>query len=225
MLFHPANLPYWLFLGMGIGLFLLVIVSGGDDGDGDGDLDAEGDGGFEMGQALGWIGFGKAPLILLLATDLSLWGLFGWMLNVTIAGIFGQMPGNLLSGAVLGVSLGLAVAGGGLLARPMGKALATFGEDVSADRLIGCNGTVSSAVIPDDRDGRIGQVNAIDAARNLVSINAVFPEWATVRPVLGDKVLVIDRREQVYFVIVRNSLDEQNWLNSSTSQASQKGDS
>ena len=94
MLFDLANLPYWIFLGMGVLLFLLVIVSGGGDDDididadvdldvdldvdadfgSDTDTDADGEGGIEI---LGWLGIGNAPLILLLATDCSLLGLFG----------------------------------------------------------------------------------------------------------------------------------------------------
>ena len=73
MLFHPANLPYWIFLGMGVLLFLFVIISGGGDDDVDIDTDVDTDADFDFnGLFLGWLGIGKAPLILLLATDLSL---------------------------------------------------------------------------------------------------------------------------------------------------------
>jgi len=90
MLFSPANLPYWIFLGIGVLLFLFMIISGGGEQDFDIDADVDADADFDadsnnqlgFGQFLGWVGIGKAPLILLLATDLSLWGVLGWMLNV-----------------------------------------------------------------------------------------------------------------------------------------------
>ncbi|NEQ25658.1 MAG: DUF1449 family protein, partial [Microcoleus sp. SIO2G3] len=97
MIFNFANLPYWILLGSGVLLYLFVIFSGGGgddadldvDADVDADLDADADvdadgGDFSIASALGWLGIGKAPLVLLLATDLSLWGLLGWMLNITV---------------------------------------------------------------------------------------------------------------------------------------------
>jgi len=220
MLFHSANLPYWIFLGMGVLLFVLVIVSGGGDddlgtdadldSDLDSDLDAESDVSFAA--VLGWLGIGKAPLLLLLATDFSLIGLVGWILNVILGEAIGQPPNGFWVSVVAIAALVIALMVGKLLAQPIGKAFASFGEDTSSDRLIGCLGTVTSAVIPPQAEARIGQVDVIDAARNRVSINAMLPEWAAIAPRLGDQVLVVDRLSQIYLVILKDSPDQDSWL-------------
>lgn len=241
MLFNPANLPYWIFLGMGVLLFLLVIVSGGGDDDIELDADAEidldvdvdvnaeiGDGGLHLDtdsdsegefsalQILGWLGFGKAPLLLLLATDFSLLGLIGWILNVTWAGIWGSFPQGFWAGIVATLALVMSLFLGSLIARPLGKIFASFGEDASGDRLIGCIGTVSSARIPLETEGKIGQVDVLDTARNLVTITANLPEWAKIVPCRNQKVLVIDRQPKSYLVIAKDSSDEDLWLDNSS---------
>jgi hypothetical protein len=101
---------------------------------------------------------------------------------------------------------------GGLISRPLGKIFASFGEDASSDRLIGCIGTVSSAFIPHQHRNKIGQVDVIDSARNLVTINATLPDWANVLPRRGEKVLVIERWEQYYLVVAKDSSDQEHWL-------------
>lgn len=224
MLFNPANISYWIFLSMGVLLFLLVIVSGGgDDGlDVDSDVDVDdldihtdAGGDFSFVQVLGWLGIGKAPLILLLATDFSLWGVFGWMFNVWVGDTTGKVSGVFLGYTVLFVSMLLSVFMGGLVARPIGKIFTEFGEDTSSDRLIGCVGTVSSVYIPSENQARIGQVDALDPTRNLVTINATLPQWATVIPRRGEKVLVIDRQLYSYSVVAKDSLDQDRWLQTS----------
>jgi Protein of unknown function (DUF1449) len=232
-LFDLSNLPYWILLGIGVLLFMLVIISGG--GDDDPDLDADLDLGdspdfdlaaaangevssdqsdFNIAQTLTLLGIGRAPLILLIAIDFSLWGLLGWLANVLLGTILGGWLGGAVSGVILLVSLGLALASGGQIAKPIGKIFAAFGEDVSADRLIGCIGTVSTAAIPVVGQGRIGQVDVLDPARNLVTVNAVLPEWAEMKPQRGMKVLVIERLASSYGVILQNSTDQDRWFNS-----------
>lgn len=220
MLFHLVNLPYWIFLCMGVLLYVLVIVSGGGDDDlgsdadvdADADLDADADADFSLSQVVGWLGFGKAPLLLLLATDFSLIGLFGWMLNVFLGGFLGQPPvGSWVAIVGIGALLS-ALFVGSLLSRPLGQAFASFGEDTGSDRLIGCVGTVSSATIPLHSENRIGQVDVLDAARNRVTIQAATPNWATHPPRFNDKVLVIDRESQIYLVILKDSPDQAHWL-------------
>jgi hypothetical protein len=229
MLFDLANLPYWIFLGMGVLLFLLVIVSGGGDDDLDLDVDADvdvdadiGDNFFEVdtdtdadfsiGQILGWLGIGKAPLILLLATDFSLIGVIGWMLNVAFSSFTGNFPRGLLAVAISVLSVFISLFIGSLIARPLGKIFASFGEDASGDRLIGCHGTVGSVSIPLENQGKIGQVDVLDPARNLVTIHATLPDWASVIPGRGTQVLVIDRQPHSYLVIAKESSDEAKWL-------------
>ncbi|MBD2613347.1 DUF1449 family protein [Nostoc punctiforme FACHB-252] len=223
MLFSLNNLPYWIFLGMGILLFFFMIISGGGgedfdiDADVDVDADVDADSNHELGfgQFLGWAGIGKAPLILLLATDLSLWGVLGWMLNVWIGGVSNNI-GSFIGSIILFGSLIISLLLGGLIAQPIGKIFAEFGEDVSSDRLIGCIGIVTSAYIPTQNQGRIGQVDVLDAKRNLLTISAVLPDWGTVAPQRGERVLIIEHQAQIYVVIAKDSHDEEHWLTNSS---------
>lgn len=211
-LFDFSNLPYWILLGMGVTLFVFVIVSGSGDGegdvDGDADVDADGDGDFNLAQALGWLGMGKAPLILLLAIDLSLWGLLGWMVNVWVGGGVLVLVGALIGSLVLG----------GQIAKPVGKIFEAFGEDTHGDRLIGCIGSVSTARIPTVSEGKVGQVDVLDSAHNLVTVNAILPNWATVIPERGIKVLVIERTAEGYVVICQDSSDQDHWFSTHSSR-------
>ncbi len=236
MLFNPANLSYWIFLAIGIVLFLLVIISGGTDEDLQLDTDVEADidtdleadleaeAEFSTLQILGWLGIGKAPLILLLAMDFSLWGLIGWMLNVAVGNLIGTIPVGFwgLGGAILIGSLVVSLYGGSLIARPVGKIFASFGEDISGDRLIGCVGTVTSKIVPYTNSGKIGQADVLDAARNLVTISVTLPQWARVIPRRGQEVLIVDRQKNSYLAIVNDSPDRDRWLeNSSKIRSSQ----
>ncbi len=209
---------------MGIALFLLAIASGGGDEDidvdadvdvdADADLDADVQGQFSPLKVLGWLGFGQVPLLLLLAIDFSLIGFFGWMLNVIIGESLGKIPSQIFgwAGAIslLAIVLGLFL--GRWIARPIGQLFASFGEDASAGRLIGCLGKVSSADIPKHR---IGQVDVVDADGNRVTISATLPDWATVIPQRRDRALVIDRLPQAYLVIAKESPDSDRWLENS----------
>ena len=205
MLFDLAHLPYWLLLGAGVLMFLFAISAGAVEDE----LDFDADGDFIPIEILGWFGLGKIPLLLLMATDLSLWGFLGWMLNTAL-----KLPGQPISTIVfLGSGLGAFILGG-FLTRPLGQIfIASFGEDASSDRLVGCLGTVSSATIPKANSRKIGQVDAIDPARNLVTINAVVPHSATVVPQRGQEVLIIDYQPPVYIVVANESIDRDRWLN------------
>ncbi|VEP17944.1 conserved membrane hypothetical protein [Hyella patelloides LEGE 07179] len=227
MLFDPANLSYWIFLGIGIALFLLVIISGGgdDDLDLDADVDADldldadadidGDGDFSTLAFLGWLGFGKAPLILLLAIDFSFWGLTGWILNIVVGGLTGSIPTNLigLGGLILLISLSISLSIGSFFARPLGKIFASFGEDISSDRLIGCVGNVASKQVPYEGNKSIAQADILDPANNLVTVAVCLPSWAQEIPVNGQEVLVIEQTEKYYLVIKSEGLDREQWLN------------
>jgi len=241
MLFNLANLPYWLLLGTGVLLFLIVIFSGGGDddadfdtdadldvdadldadldmdlgadlGDSDLDLDLGGGDGLSLGQVLAWFGLGRAPLLLLLAIDLSLWGLGGWMLTVAVGSLAGAPPSGLVAGGVLALSGVVALGLGSVIARPVGKIFAAFSEDASADRLIGCSGTVGSASLPFQSSGKIGQVDLLDAAKNRVSVSAALPDWATITVRRGARVIAIERTPRLYLVIAQDSPDQQRWL-------------
>ncbi|MCC5631782.1 OB-fold-containig protein [Nostoc sphaeroides] len=205
---------------MGVFLFLFMIISGGGgediDTDVDADVDADTNNELSFGQFLGWAGIGKAPLILLLATDLSLWGVFGWMLNVWFGSIINSKVNSLFGVTILFSSMIISLLMGGLIAQPIGKIFAEFGEDASSDRLIGCVGIVTSAYIPIGNQGRIGQVDVLDTKRNLLTVSAVIPDWATIAPQRGEKVLVIEHKAQIYLVIAKDSPDQEQWLANSS---------
>ncbi len=220
MLFDLANFTYWIFLAIGVLLFLLVIFSGGTDedldvdtnADLDVDLDADADADFGPIQILTWFGLGKAPLLLLLAVDFSLWGLIGWMVNVFVASAIGFIPTGLVGSLILFSSFAVSIYTGGLISRPLGKLFASFGEDTSRTRSIGCVATVISPQVPFNNSGRIAQADVFDAASNLQTINITLPQWATVIPKRGDRVLIIDLNKNSYLVIAKDSLDESRWL-------------
>ncbi|WP_353931885.1 DUF1449 domain-containing protein [Okeanomitos corallinicola TIOX110] len=219
MLFSPANLPYWIFLATGIILFLLMILIGGDSElDTDADLDIEANIDLGFGELLAWAGIGKAPLILMLATDLSLWGVIGWMLNVWWGGSNQNQPFSLIAIAIFLISLIISLFLGKLIAKPISKMFAEFSEDASSDRLIGCIGTVSSVYIPAENINKIGQVDIFDSKGNFLTLNAVIPEWATIAPQRGEKVIVLEIKQQNYLVIAKDSVDEEHWLNNSESK-------
>ncbi|MEA5582271.1 DUF1449 domain-containing protein [Nodularia harveyana UHCC-0300] len=215
MLFNPANLAYWIFLGIGVFLFLFVIISGGGDGDADGDIELDADGELSFGQFLGWVGIGKAPLILLLAIDLSFWGFFGLVLTSLVIN-FSEDVTIFWAGAIFLVSLIFSLILGRFIAEIMGKIFAEFSEDASGDRLIGCEGNVTSFYIPSEKEGKIGQVDVIDTKHNFLTISAALPEWATIAPQRGDQVIVIENQQQNYLVIAKDSPDEQTWLANSS---------
>ncbi|MEG3435505.1 DUF1449 domain-containing protein [Pannus brasiliensis CCIBt3594] len=209
MLFHPSNAPYWFLFGIGITLFLFVIFSGmGDD---DLDLDGEAESPLDI---LGFLGFGRVPTLLLLALDLSLWGVIGLFFNVVIAILAYPIPRGIFGwgGIVFLVSLFISFGIGSWLARPLGKIFASFGEDVSSERLIGRIGTVTSRAIPYLVEGRLGQGDVMDSAGNLVTISVALPEWATVIPHYGQRILIIDRQQHSYIAIAKDSSDEDKWI-------------
>lgn len=219
MIFDTANAGYWILLGTGVLLYLFVIVSGGGDEDVDADIDADVDGdveaegdSFGVFAVLSWFGFGQAPLMLLLATDCSVWGLLGWIFNVGLGAGLGSVPTGLLGILVFLSSGAIALWVGRVLAHPLGKIFASFGEDVSSDRLIGCIGTVSSKQLPHYTEGKIGQADVYDAARNMVTVHASLPHWAQVVPVRGQQILIVDRTEHSYLAIAKDSSDEDRWL-------------
>ncbi len=244
MILHPANFLYWALIVIGIIFFSLIIFSsdgeedleidsdtnfGGSDGsrfkvnsdleveiDTDADLEIDGEKGFNPWRLLSWIGLGKAPLMILLGIDFSSWGMAGWILNTIIQSITGKIPDQFwgLGGVVLITSFLIGILIGSLLSHPIAHLFASFGEDVSSERLIGCIGTVSSKKLPYLTEGKIGQVNVYDTAGNLVSIGVALPHWATVIPHRGYPVLIIEQHQRGYLAIAKESSDEDKWMNS-----------
>ncbi|MEL7038753.1 MAG: hypothetical protein AAFO04_24550, partial [Cyanobacteria bacterium J06592_8] len=103
------------------------------DGDLDGEVDADSD--FTPFKVLGWLGFGQAPLLLLLATDFSLVGLWGWMFNVIVGELTGTLPSGGLTALISITAIILGLSLGSAIARPIGQLFAAFGENTRSDRI------------------------------------------------------------------------------------------
>jgi hypothetical protein len=225
MLFNSANHPYWIFIGMGLLLFALMFMVGGGDGEMDGD-GSDGNLGLDFLPLLLWLGIGRAPLIPLIAIDVTLVGVMGLSLNTLYYQWWGQFPGGWFKGIVGVSAISLALILGGILSFPVGRLFSAFGDDVSSDRLLGCTGQVASASIPRQSSGQIGQVDVVDLAQNQVSISAALPDWSNhPPPQRGDTVIVIAQYSpgnaqgnaqdiQGYLVVTKDSPDYHHWLTS-----------
>jgi hypothetical protein len=176
--------------------------------------DSDSDLGSNVLSVLTWFGFGKCPLLILLAIDFSTWGVTGWFLNVTIGGFLDAIPQGFLAGVIFFASFLFSVWIGRLLSKPIGKIFANFGEDTNGDRLIGCTGAVTSGQLPYFVHGRIGQADVMDSASNLVTIEVCLPDWAKVIPHRGQEVLIIDRQKHCFIAIAKDSSDQDKWMNS-----------
>lgn len=239
MLFDTANLTYWIFLSIGVLLFLLVIFTGGGedqdidtdvdldadidlDGDVDNDFDthvtpdiaSDNDSDVDFLLMLSWLGVGKSPLLILLAINFSTWGVSGWFLNVLVGGFINGIPNGLIAALIFFFSFLFSLWVGKLTSNPIGKMFANFGEDTGGDRLIGCTGTVTSTQIPYLIQGRIGQVDVVDNAGNLVTIEVCLPDWAKVIPHRRQEVVIIDRQKHCFIAIAKDSSDQDKWMNS-----------
>ena len=252
MLFHLANLPYWLLLAVGVLCLGLIVLMGDADDDldlemaidaspdleldiTDLDVDIDDGGDIETGsgasiplQVLAFFGVGKVPLMILLGIDFSLWGILGWMLNVAVGSLTGTMPTHFLglAGLILLTSLGLSLWMGRLCSRPISGLFKTFSQDVSGDRVIGCVGTVTSKKLPYLINGQIGQAHVYDSAGNLLTISVSLPDWATVIPHHNQIVLIIDQSPKGYgyLAIAKDSSDEDKWLNQTRNIAINQGE-
>ncbi|MEB3160896.1 MAG: DUF1449 domain-containing protein [Synechocystis sp.] len=239
MLFHPANLPYWLLLIVGVLCLGLMVIGGDGDEDLDldmaiadspdlnldvMDLDVDIDDGSDVEaggsmplQVLAFFGVGKVPLLILLGIDFSLWGILGWILNVSVGSVTGTMPTQFfgLAGSIFFTALGLSLWFGRLCSRPIASVFKTFSQDVSGDRVIGCVGTVTSKKLPYLINGKIGQAHVYDSAGNLLTLSVSLPDWATVIPHHNQEILIIDQSPQGYgyLAIAKDSSDEDKWLN------------
>ncbi|MGD1903457.1 MAG: DUF1449 domain-containing protein [Geitlerinemataceae cyanobacterium] len=203
MVFNAAHWPYWVFLGAGLLLFAVSISTGGEDA-----LEGEPEMGLLSALLFGWLGIGRVPFLLLVATDLSLWGVLGWAANVALG-----VPDSPLAVPVFVGSGIAAVLLGGAIARPLGQIFfAPFSEDARSERLVGCLGTVSSAKLPRLASGKVGQIDVVDPAKNLVTVNAAIPNDAQVIPQRGDRAIVIEQNGDRFVAIADGSIDRDRWL-------------
>ncbi len=140
------------------------------DADADADLDHEMDHGSESGLSwLAFIGFGKAPLMVVLLILLFSMGLLGWLVNGVILGIFGVFPGllMLLSGLV---SMAIGVFITSRITVLIARALPPISSTATkAHAMVGMNGTVTSPFV----DAKYGMLHLRDEGGTLVSLFAV----------------------------------------------------
>lgn len=228
MLFHSANLPFWLLLALGLLCLSLILFTGGEDDSADLgsdsdldlnlDLDLDADVGAETPpgviQYLSWLGLGQAPLLLLLGIDFSLWGVLGWGLNVLWAQLAGGFPQGFGAWLVLLLPGLLSLWTGRLLSRPLGAVFKPFSQDAHPERLIGCLGTVTSKALPYRAEGKVGQILARDSAGNVLAVSAALPAWAAVVPRHNQTALIIEvlPDSEGYLAIAKDSSDEDKWL-------------
>ena len=157
--------------------------------------------------------------MILLGIDFSVWGTLGWLFNVVIGEVTGVMPTRFFgwAGVILMSSFLISLWLGRLCALPISQVFQTFSQDVTAERVVGTIGTVTSKKLPYLIEGKIGQAHVYDAAGNLLTISVSLPDWATVIPHHNQRILIIDQSPKGYgyLAITKDSSDEDKWLNQS----------
>lgn len=197
VLFVWYNLPFILLLLVCLGLGVLQLVSGGDDGgdaDADADLDADadaeadgGDGGGGGGSSFNvfrFVGFGQAPLIIVLMILLGSIAISGLALNWIAFRIFGAYTGVsfvvvLVVALVVGAITGAAVT---QIIRTVLPPLVTTAS--KAQELVGQRGTVISPFV----DERYGQVRLRNPGGVMISIFAITRSETPIKR--GEEVLL-----------------------------------
>jgi hypothetical protein len=190
VLFVWYNLPFLLLLLLCLGLGVLQLVSGGDDGgdagggdvdggaevdadadlDADADADAEGNGdGGPSFNLFSFIGFGKAPLLIVLMILFGSIAISGLGLNWLAFRIFGAYTGVSFA-VVLAVAVGVGVVTGAATTQLIRTVLPPLITTASlAQDLVGQRGTVISPFV----DERYGQVRLRNPGGVMISIFAI----------------------------------------------------
>jgi membrane protein implicated in regulation of membrane protease activity len=158
-----------------------VDVSTDLDVDADADLDLDGDtsidhdAGLDGGSGfslnfLAFLGFGKAPLLVVLLILFGSVGITGWLFNMFAEGYFPSYPPVLLA-AVLPLSFAVGAVLTSRSARFIGRALPPVSTTATrAQALVGRRGTVTSPYV----DGKYGLVRLRDAGGTSLSVFAVI---------------------------------------------------
>ena len=179
------NLPFSLLLALAAVLAMVQLIGlGGEDSDADhdfdsdADVDAEGeadtdtDSDADSEPAFAWLaqlGFGKAPLLIVLLLLFSFIGATGWLVNGIVLRFFDPYPGGAIA---LALPLALIVGGasGARVALLIGRALPPISSTAScAKSLVGQTGTVISPFV----DQHYGQIHLRNPGGTLISIFAV----------------------------------------------------
>ena len=208
-LFVWYNLPFLLLLLLCLGLGLLQLVSGGDDAgdvgggadvgdadvdadvdadadadaEADGDADADGGGGPSF-NVLSFIGFGKAPLLIVLMILFSSIAISGLALNWLAFRIFNAYSGVSFA-VVLVVAVGVGLVTGALTTQLIRTILPPLTTTASkAQELVGQHGTVISPFV----DERYGQVRLRNPGGVMISIFAITHSATPIKR--GDEVML-----------------------------------
>lgn len=196
VLFVWYNLPFILLLLVCLALGVLQLVGGGDDGgdadadadldaeaDADADADADGDGGPSF-NVFSFVGFGKAPLLIVLMILLGSIAISGLALNWIAFRIFGAYTGVSFV-VVLAVALVLGALTGAVVTQIIRTILPPLVTTASqAQELVGQRGTVISPFV----DERYGQVRLRNPGGVMISIFATTQSATPIKR--GDEVLL-----------------------------------
>ncbi len=192
VLFVWYNLPFFLLLLVCLGLGLLQLVGGGDDGgdadadlDADADADADGDGGDGPSfNVFRFVGFGQAPLLIVLMILFGAIAISGLALNWLAFRIFGAYTGVSFV-VVLVVALVLGAVTGAIATQIIRTILPPLTTTASkAQELVGQRGTVISPFV----DDRYGQVRLRNPGGVMISIFAVTQSATPIKR--GDEVML-----------------------------------
>jgi membrane protein implicated in regulation of membrane protease activity len=184
------------------------------DADLDTDVDADGDvdtdiahavaaqemsaAGAESGfSLLAYLGFGRAPFMVILLILFASVGLLGWVFNSILSGPLRPLPG-----LFFGISFTASLLAGSFIssraARAIGRALPPVSTTATAaNALVGRRGTVISPFV----DSRYGMVHLRDAGGTLISIFATAEEEPIIRR--GEEVILVhyDPEKRMYEVV------------------------
>jgi membrane protein implicated in regulation of membrane protease activity len=216
VLFVWYNLPFLLLLLLCLGLGLLQFVGGADGGgdadadvdadvdvDADADADADGDDGGDGGNGaapafnlFSFVGFGKAPLLIVLMILFGSIAVSGLVLNWIAFRIFGAYTGVSFV-VVLAVALVLGAVTGAAATQIIRTILPPLTTTASrAQELVGQRGTVISPFV----DERYGQVRLRNPGGVMISIFAVTRSATPIKR--GEEVLLesYDPAKRLYLV-------------------------
>jgi membrane protein implicated in regulation of membrane protease activity len=150
--------------------------------DAEADLDVDGDSGIDHSAGvdggsgalslhfLAYLGFGKAPLLVVLLILFGSVGVLGWLFNSLAEGYFTSYP-SIVFAAVLPLSLMIGTFFTSRTARFIGRALPPVSTTATrAQALVGRRGIVTSPYV----DGKYGLVRLRDAGGTSISVFAVI---------------------------------------------------
>jgi membrane protein implicated in regulation of membrane protease activity len=160
-------------------------------------LGAEQDhGGSRFGEALGFLGFGRVPLSIILLTFCFLWGFAGWATNTILKGALDRPAVFVIFS--LAIATTVAVFGTRSVARGLARILPSTESYGSSERdLVGRLATVRDPITEQQ-----GRVQLYDAHRTLTEVPARIKSGEAEIPARTEVLLLsYDRQRGVYYVL------------------------